>query len=373
MLDSLSDRSSTLICKLGMPLVYAYHLVISSIFFNVAADDATGLEKWANVALAPMQYFFEGKRAIPICDENNRYTYRLERRFDYQKHFFIKTAASFTALPASVLIGGGLKALSHLSHETRQRCERLKAVCHSTTVHSNLETYRSYGLQMEDFATASLIESPHYKCPPKLVSAKIAQVDLEALNEIVRILHKNQIPFWLDCGSLLGAYRHGGSIPHDWDIDIGVLLPDFKNIYHALQELDPEKFVVQDWSGRARPESYLKVYVRETGGMIDIYHFSIDPEKKEIGTYLSNEFNIFAPHSWIAREKRYCTPMPFDYIFPLKRALFEGIEVPVPGQTEKYLQVFYGENLAPAMIYNEITQSYEKDLTHPYWNLSNAH
>jgi hypothetical protein len=113
------------------------------------------------------------------------------------------------------------------------------------------------------------------------------------------------------------------------------------------------------------------VYVHESGGLIDLYNFAIDEENKQVHTLLSNEHNIFMPTDWRERELRYTKPMPFTYVFPLKKAYFEGIEVPVPGQTEKYLQVFYGENLAPASLYNPTSGKYEKDLSHPYWQLSN--
>ncbi len=371
MLTAILERNSVFIQKVGMPLVYFYHLLISSVFFNTAAEDATGVERLANIALAPMQYFFDGKKAIPVMDKEGNITYELSPRFDYHEHFFMKTAASCAALPFSITAGTTLKSLSYLFADTRQRAEKLYAARHPSTIRSNLNYYRAIGMQVEDYREADMISPPKWKRHPGMED-KLGP-DAEALKEIIRVLSKHEIPFWLDCGSCLGTYQYGGAIPHDWDVDLGILMPDFTNVMNALQELDPKKFVVQDWSGRARPNSYLKVYVHESGGMVDLYNFAIDEENKQVYTLLSNEFNIFLPESWKIRERRYTIPMPFGYVFPLKKALYEGIEVPVPGETEKYLQVFYGENLAPAKIYNEITGNYEKDLTHPYWQLPCAH
>lgn len=372
MLTSILERGSWIITKFGMPLVYFYHLIITSIFLNTAAEDATGLEKLGNYALAPMQYFFEGKKAIPMKDENGKISYELVRHYDYENRFFVKTAASCAALPLSIVIGSTLKSLSYLSSETRARAALLYSAAHSTGVHSNRDYYHSIGMQVEDYREAEMIAPPQWKKPQRAKN-RIEEADVAALKEIVRILSEHNIPFWLDCGSCLGTYQYAGSIPHDWDIDIAMLMADFDNVKNALQTLDPTKYVVQDWSGRVRPKSYLKVLVRESGGMIDLYNFVIDEEKQQIHTILSNEFNIFLPESWKRRELRYCTPMPFSYVFPLKKALFEGIEVPVPGQIEEYLTVFYGKNLAPAKIYNELTGKYEKDPTHPYWQLADAH
>lgn len=364
--SSLLDRSSGFIVKLGMPLVYGYHLICSSLFFNTSASDATGFEYAANLALAPMQYLFEGKMAIP--DQEG---YRLERRFDYSHHFFVKTACAYTLLPITLPVGTALKTLAYLSSDARAHYQLLVASTQSTTVHSKLADYEKMGLKIEDWTQAEFISPEKYT--RRVEDGKQLKEDVEALRAVVDILKKEKIPFWIDCGSCLGAYRYGGVIPWDWDIDIAILAPDFENVKHALNALDPQKYAVQDWSGRDRPSTYLKVYVKASDNMIDIYHFGLNPETQELFTVLSNEFNIFLPQSWKEREMRYTTPQPFTRVFPLKRALFEGIEVPVPGQVEDYLHTFYGENLAPIRIYNEITQEYEKDSTHPYWQLSNVH
>lgn len=371
MFTAILHRGSWLIYKVGMPLVYFYHLLISSIFFNTAAEDAKGLERLANVALIPMQYLLEGKRAIPVLDGQGNRVYELERRFDYEHHFYLKTAIATTALPFSAVVGGSLKTLSYIFPDTRDRAKNIDAAIHSVDIRSNLKFYHSIGLKVNDYREAEQIAPP--KWTRRQTSENPLQHDIDALKEIIALLTEHKIAFWIDRGSCLGIYLYGGLIPTDWDIDIAVLQPDFSAVKNALQALDPEKYAVQDWSGRARPESYLKVFVKESGGLIDIFHFAIDAEKEELYTLFSNQFNIFAPESWMTREKRYIKPMPYEYIFPLKQATYEGITVPVPGQIEKYLQLFYGENLAPAKLYNEVTGKYEKDLTHPYWKLPSAY
>lgn len=368
-LSNLIERSSPLLIKIGMPLVYFYHLIISSTFWNVAAEDAYGLEKWANYALTPVHYLFEGRKAILVDDDT--YQYRLERRFQYDHSFYLKTAASVTSLPLSITIGGTLKSLALLFPETKKRYLALDRAVHKNSIISHRDFYQSIGLDITPFTEGILIDPPKFKKRPGETAH--FEPELKALKAIVSLLHKHQIPFWVDCGTCLGAYRYGAVIPWDWDIDLAVLSNDFDNVKAALLELDPHLYVVQDWSGRELPKTYLKVYVKENHSLIDIYHFRIDAEHKQLGTILSNENNIFLPTSWKIREKRYTVPMPFDRVFPLKKALFEGIEVPVPGKIEEYLQTFYGENLNPPKIYNEATGQYEKDLSHPYWQLPYAH
>src|SRR5690554_4573032 len=47
---------------------------------------------------------------------------------------------------------------------------------------------------------------------------------LEVLNVFVDLCERNNLTYWLDGGSLLGAIRHEGMIP--WDDDIDVCLPE---------------------------------------------------------------------------------------------------------------------------------------------------
>jgi hypothetical protein len=372
LLNSLLDRSSTVIMKLGMPLVYFYHLILTSITLTTAADDATGLEKMANQLLTPTYFILDGKRATPHYDlEGNRY-YLLDHHFDYSNHFFMKTTAAYAALPISIAIGIPLKLISHALPEGKQRHQEIVDAIHSTAIHLNNDYYRKIGMDLhDDYSQAERISAPAYLRQEG--EAQPDACDVEALREIVRILNHHKIPFWIDCGTCLGAYRHGGMIPHDWDIDIALFATDFHNVSHALQELDPQKYAVQDWSGRNKPDTYLKVFVKESNALIDLYNFGFDAEKKELFTILSNEHNVFLPKSWKIREKRYTTPMPFENVFPRKIALFEGIEVPVPGKTKEYLQVFYGEDLSPIRTWNPETRTYEKIEDHPYWQLPHAH
>ena len=46
---------------------------------------------------------------------------------------------------------------------------------------------------------------------------------VEYLKFLTTILDEKSIPYWLECGTLLGAYREGNILTHDYDVDIGVL------------------------------------------------------------------------------------------------------------------------------------------------------
>jgi hypothetical protein len=362
----LLEKGMDAVMYLGLPLVQVYHMVCGSIFLNTAAEDAQGLERLANLALVPAQYLLAGKEAKK---DPQSHQYGFKPQFGYKEHFLFKTATSMVALPLSLGVGCTLKALAYLSPTTQKRHALLASAIDSKEIATNDHFYLSVGIDLRDPKTLPFIAPPAYAVPSgetRFAKEKVA------MGEIIAILKENKIPFWIDCGSCLGAYRYGAMIPWDWDIDIAILQPDFENVKHALNALDKEKYDVQDWSGRNKPGSYLKVYVKGTPTLIDLYHFEIDEKKGVLRSICSNEENPFLPESWKIRERRYTVETPIDHVFPLKRAVFEGMEVLVPGKTKEYLQARYGENIGPVKIYNPDTDTWEKDLSHPYWQLPHA-
>lgn len=366
-LSGLIDKVVTWGIWLGLPVVQQYHVVCDNIFLNVTRQDATGLERVANYALMPVHYLLAGKTAKWEQD-----SYRIAPEFEYSTAFLCKTATSLAALPLSLSVGTILKAASYLSEETRLKHREVYRAFYDSAFVSNNPYYKSIGIDTRPVTMGEKIAPPSHKRRPGEENCMKEQK--EALRLIADVLNKHEILFWVDCGTCLGTYRYGGVIPWDWDLDIAILEPDFNNVRRLLTAyLDGDKYGVQDWSGRDKPGSYLKVFVKGTDTLIDIYHFSVDKEKKEISSIFSNEASPFFPESMKIRERRYSVPTPFSVVFPLKRGTLDGIEVPVPNQTKRYLQYRYGENIEPAKIYDPITGNYERDLSHPYWQVPHVH
>ena len=365
MWDRLWDFFIDTMITLFMPLVCSYFTISSSVLLNTSAENATGLEWVGNALLSPAQYILAGQQARQLPDGS----WEFVQRFDYNNAFWLKAASSLIALPPSLVLGTAIKGLSLIHPSSRNRHASLTACFQSKEIQSNLDTYRKMGLAIGS-SLEPLIPQGHQRRPG---DERVLALEKEALREITTLLTEAQIPWWVDCGTCLGAYRYGGVIPWDGDIDVAVLLPDFKNVCHALNRLDKNKYIVQNWSSREHPDSYLKVYIRESNTLIDIYHFAIHPETKELEYILSLENNMFFPEWWRIRERRFKVPVAFDTVFPLKKATFDGIQVFVPNDTVKYLQRCYGENLDPAKVYDPITGHYEKDLNHPYWQRAYAH
>lgn len=88
---------------------------------------------------------------------------------------------------------------------------------------------------------------------------KLHESLLEILVEIDRICKNNNIRYFLDSGTALGAIRHHGFIPWDDDIDIGMLRDDYEKFLSiAPMQLD-KKFFLQT---RATDKEYNKLHAK---------------------------------------------------------------------------------------------------------------
>jgi LicD family protein len=308
---------------------------------NQVSYDAKGVEVIADALLIPFHYVFAAK----VGEESQD----VRLRFDYDSHLLVKSSLSLIALPLSSALGLPLKILS-----SKER--------------PSLSSKTPFDPLRFGTSTEETLDSPIYARRPG--DENHLSAEKRALKEIAALFKKHQIPFWLDCGSCLGVFRHRGVIPWDDDIDVAILQHDHTRAKEALKQLDPAKYQVQDWSNRSRPGTFLRLYVKEVKTLIDIYHFAIDEEKGTLSYILSNEVSAFLPESWKANERRFKVPTPLDLVFPLTPATLDGVEIFVPNKTKEYLQMRYGEDLSPARVYDEKTGKYEKNLAHPYWNSS---
>lgn len=71
---------------------------------------------------------------------------------------------------------------------------------------------------------------------------ELQQLETEMLKEIVAICHQNKIQYFLAYGSVLGAVRHGGPIPWDYDVDIAVPYNQLARFISVLRKKLPSKY-----------------------------------------------------------------------------------------------------------------------------------
>ena len=95
--------------------------------------------------------------------------------------------------------------------------------------------------------------------------SEIQEIEMGALKELIRICDKHNIKYYLIEGSLLGAIRHGGMIPWDDDIDVGMFRKDFERFLKVVKK-------------EARPP-YKCLNYREKSGYIDFITQFVDTGK----------------------------------------------------------------------------------------------
>lgn len=88
---------------------------------------------------------------------------------------------------------------------------------------------------------------------------------LEILHEVDTICKKNQITYFLEAGSALGAKRYNGFIPCDDDIDIALLREDYEKFIECAKKELPDGFFIQKMKPDSQyPYPYAQVVMDHT-------------------------------------------------------------------------------------------------------------
>lgn len=123
----------------------------------------------------------------------------------------------------------------------------------------------------------------------------LQKVILMIANDIGKILQENNIPYFLDGGTALGAIRHNGFIPWDDDFDIIILPEDYDKFVDVCRnKLDKNKYKFEeafvDWPLHISKIKLLNTSIKEVdafqsdcqGIYIDIFCFDNSSNNKLI-------------------------------------------------------------------------------------------
>lgn len=245
---------------------------------------------------------------------------------------------------------------------------------------------------------------------------RLQQAELSILKEIDALCERHNIPYFLDSGSALGAVRHGGFIPWDDDMDIGMLRSDYERFLDiAARELSENCDLLIPGKAPHYAAMFAKVmrkntkfYTAETveaglhqGVFVDVFPYDDLSDEEAVAksqlkkgrawqsiSYLYHAKTINVPHRGAlgAAERLACRCSHYVVrallteqtissrfskgtrnldtdtkrcvafaapiagglekarLFPTKRIAFEDTELPVPADTDYYLEKAFGDD-----------------------------
>jgi hypothetical protein len=163
----------------------------------------------------------------------------------------------------------------------------------------------------------------------------------EVLVRVDNVFNELNIKYWLDFGTLLGAYRNGDFLQHDEDLDFGAYLHDYTpSIEKKFKKYGFKKtkeFLI-DKGEYGREETY-----EYHGVQVDIFFY----------TQLTNSkayYHDFVPIDGMSRDKTidiHGGLIPREITLALEgigEIEFKGKKVPVPLPMEEHLEDRYGED-----------------------------
>ena len=206
---------------------------------------------------------------------------------------------------------------------------------------------------------------------------QVQLADTELLRIVCQILEKNNITYWIDYGTLLGAIRHKGFIPWDDDLDICVLREQYSMAREILyKELTAYK--IFDIYINEPNDKRIGICIWKAGCILDVFPMdNVDSStvtdkaelKKRSRKYeiwykskcdsksieelrkmkyeMIGKPNIENPY-WYHNPEFACDQTVFEnsIIFPLKKVFFEGYEFYAPNDVDAYLKEEYDDYMS---------------------------
>ncbi len=162
----------------------------------------------------------------------------------------------------------------------------------------------------------------------------------DVLRLFMDAMNKENIPCWLEFGTLLGCYREHDFIKHDFDLDTGAWFKDHELIRSVLEKNGFERiryYYVKDED--SLEECYKHKDFKTT---IDVFYFV---NSEDLSYCYSFRPLKSMKHRWQLNREQPSDSirMTFPTIVP-EDSSFKGLSVKIPGNVEAHLAATYGDD-----------------------------
>ena len=177
----------------------------------------------------------------------------------------------------------------------------------------------------------------------KLTVDEVKSIELNILKYLDKVFKENNIQYYLDGGTLLGAIRHKGFIPWDDDIDIIIKRCDYKKALMTLQNANTKYKVLSRYFNKEYLYPFAKVIdsttrliekdaipVKSLGICVDIFPLDSLPDSELERKKFDDKIHFYRQiagkaETWILKQ---CAPTFknrvscfFSYLYGWQRAL----------------------------------------------------
>lgn len=157
---------------------------------------------------------------------------------------------------------------------------------------------------------------------------------LDIALEFKRICEKNNLKYFLAYGSLLGAVRHGGFIPWDDDMDVGMPREDYEKFLEICEKELSDEFFFQTCetdkghgfgyakirlNGTVMKEDYAENSCQHNGIFLDIFPYDAMPQNKLLQKI---QFRMYKCIKWAALGKT-----DYDFVLPKRRRFAKAMKI----------------------------------------------
>lgn len=164
---------------------------------------------------------------------------------------------------------------------------------------------------------------------------------LELLFLVDDLLTEASIPYWLNYGTLLGAYRDDDFIPHDYDLDIGLMMEYYQRVKDIMIEKGLNLVFEAHMGGSWDKPDVVEYRFEYLGTFIDFNYYTT----KEGGMVHTYDFVLLKDYNYKENKGKRNPILVEGVTSPLaglKRIVFKGRSFNIPSNTEDYLVANYG-------------------------------